>query len=360
MRHPLMDELDAARRRSIPGGGRRLLCLAVFTLCGAAAESLPALRADAKQVSVSGLSSGGFMAVQFHVAYSASVIGAGVVAGGPFYCAQNSSSIAVNNCMLPDADHPLPAVEALVAFTRAAEHAGAVDATAHLKNSRVWLFSGRKDVTVRQLVMNALHRYYLSFLPAAQITYVDTVDAGHAFPTVNFGGECAYTGTPFIDRCGIDGAGVLLQQIHGRLDAPGAASNTNLREFDQREFFEHDDAYSHSMRNTGFAYIPAACRAGGCRVHVAFHGCMQNVGTVGDSFVRHAGYNNWADTNRFIILYPQTISRYGPGFRPWRVSFVLNPKGCWDWWGYDSANYYRKDGPQMQAVMKMIQRLTGS
>ncbi|MFD1971870.1 hypothetical protein ACFSJ1_22785 [Trinickia caryophylli] len=52
-----------------------------------AAPPLPPLAADAKQVTVSGLSSGAFMAGQFGVAYSASIAGVGIVAGGPFYCA---------------------------------------------------------------------------------------------------------------------------------------------------------------------------------------------------------------------------------------------------------------------------------
>jgi len=52
-----------------------------------AQERLPALGADPGRVSVSGLSSGGFMAVQYDVAFSASTIGAGIVAGGPYNCA---------------------------------------------------------------------------------------------------------------------------------------------------------------------------------------------------------------------------------------------------------------------------------
>ena len=46
-------------------------------------DPLPAYGAEAAEVTVSGVSSGGFMAVQFHVAYSGSVKGAGVIAGGP-------------------------------------------------------------------------------------------------------------------------------------------------------------------------------------------------------------------------------------------------------------------------------------
>ena len=60
---------------------------AAMALCGVgsvhAAVNLPALKIDKTQTTVSGLSSGGFMAVQLHVAYSATFAkGAGVVAGG--------------------------------------------------------------------------------------------------------------------------------------------------------------------------------------------------------------------------------------------------------------------------------------
>lgn len=39
---------------------------------------------------VSGISAGGFMAVQFAVAFSASISGAGIFAGGPYWCAQDN------------------------------------------------------------------------------------------------------------------------------------------------------------------------------------------------------------------------------------------------------------------------------
>ena len=37
---------------------------------------------DTSLISVSGVSAGGYMAVQFHVAYSSSIMGAGIVAAG--------------------------------------------------------------------------------------------------------------------------------------------------------------------------------------------------------------------------------------------------------------------------------------
>src|SRR5215210_9286287 len=49
-------------------------------------QAIPKL--DRTAVTVSGLSSGGFFAHQFHVAFSKLVTGAGIIAGGPFRCVE--------------------------------------------------------------------------------------------------------------------------------------------------------------------------------------------------------------------------------------------------------------------------------
>jgi poly(3-hydroxybutyrate) depolymerase len=59
-----------------------LAALAFASSTSQAAAPLPALVIDTTQTTVSGLSSGAFMAVQMHVAYSATFhTGAGIVAG---------------------------------------------------------------------------------------------------------------------------------------------------------------------------------------------------------------------------------------------------------------------------------------
>src|SRR5947209_7978523 len=65
----------------------RFVVLLLWCSSSHAAPPLPALGIDTK-VTVSGLSSGGFMAAQFAVAFSASVRGVGVLAGGPYDCAE--------------------------------------------------------------------------------------------------------------------------------------------------------------------------------------------------------------------------------------------------------------------------------
>ena len=36
---------------------------------------------------------------------------------------------------------------------------------------------------------------------------------------------------------------------------------------------------------------------------------------------------------------------------------VVNPHGCWDWWGYSDIDYLGKDAPQIAAIWAMAQRL---
>src|SRR5690349_9690272 len=56
------------------------------------APPLSAYNADIKESSISGISSGAFMAVQFGVSWSSIVKGVGVIAGGPYYCAQGTAT----------------------------------------------------------------------------------------------------------------------------------------------------------------------------------------------------------------------------------------------------------------------------
>ena len=129
----------------------------------AAAEPLPRLGADLSRTPVSGISSGGYMAVQFHIAHSATVIGAGVLAAGPYYCAQGSVWTAVYNCMKPGMWTPLPALVLLETDTSVLARSGQIDATDNLK--RAWLFTGKREETVRPIVVEALKRYYECYVP---------------------------------------------------------------------------------------------------------------------------------------------------------------------------------------------------
>lgn len=335
-----------------------LFALALLaSFAGKAQDRLPALDADPTGVTVSGVSSGGYMAVQVHVAHSSAVNGAGILAAGPFYCAQGSVWTAYYNCMTPGSGTPLPEVRLLKAHAETFARTGLVDPIANVGRARVWLFSGTNDRTVDPAVVESLRRFYsLAGVAEAQIVLVRDRPAGHAMVTERAGGACPLTAPPFINDCDFDAAGELLKHLLGPLEPATAKETGRIVRFDQRPVAD-GDAYSIGMADSGFAYIPKVCETERCRVHVVFHGCRQNVEAIGERFVREAGYNRWADSNRLVVLYPQTIARNGWGVSGWRTSFIFNPRGCWDWWGYTGPQYANKSGPQVKAVKAMVDRL---
>jgi len=322
--------------------------LACAALAAAAAPGLPRLGADSQQTSVSGLSSGAFMAVQLQVAYSGSIVGAGVVAGGPYYCAANNMMFtAVCMGQVPFVP-PNPRLMASAAKVFAMEDQ--IDPLSNLKERRIYVFSGQQDSVVRPPAVRATVGFFRDVgVREENLAFVDDLPAGHALITAGFGNDCAANADPYISHCsqegrGYDQAGAILSHIYGPLSARAKEAKGALVEFNQREFA--DDM--SGLADTGFAYVPKGCKPSApCRVHVAIHGCKQSAESVGDKFYRHTGYNEWADGNRIVVLYPQAVKNI----------LISNPNGCWDWWGYTGPAYAAKDGTQMKAIMKMVDRL---
>lgn len=332
----------------------RLIALLVAGCSGAgAADRLPAFGADSATFTVSGVSAGGYMAVQMHVAHSSRITGVGALAAGPYYCAQGSISTAVNNCMTPGAWSPLPSAGVLKSHVERMAMEKRIDPPGYLSRGRAWLLWGTQDRTVSPEVVDGLARLYDLF--NTKLLVVKDKPAGHAMVTQNAGNACSASEPPFINDCDYDAAGELLRYLLGGLSPPAAKPQGRLIAFDQKAFAD-GNAYAISMADDGYAYVPNACETERCRVHVAFHGCRQGIGADGErvmraqraTFVREGGYNRWADTNRLIVLYPQVVARY------W---WVYNPRGCWDWWGYTGANYATREAAQIRAVMAMVERL---
>ena len=64
-----------------------------------------------------------------------------------------------------------------------------------------------------------------------------------------------------------------------------------------------------------------------CGLHIALHGCDMNSEIIADAFVTDSGYNEVAELNNIVIIYPQTTRT------------LTNPVGCWDIWGYTGDNF---------------------
>ncbi|KAJ8034857.1 hypothetical protein HOLleu_21871 [Holothuria leucospilota] len=183
-----------------------VLLFALEGTSNALTSPLGSYGADADQVSVSGVSSGAYMAVQVQVAFSKTIMGVGVVAGGPYYCAQADVLIALTACLQSPS---LINVELLQQFTRDEELKDRIDPVSNMENDTVYLYSGTEDISVVK----------------------------------------------------------------------------------------------------------------DCKVHVSLHGCRQGKSFLEDEYGLHTGYNEVADLNDIIVIYPQADA-----------SPVWNPNGCWDWY----------------------------
>ena len=95
--------------------------LASLAACGGAEDQSPAVEFDAalkNRITVSGVSAGGYMAVQAHVAFADKIGGAGVVAAGPYHCARGDVQVALANCMTGEGLSVEPLVAALLGASR--------------------------------------------------------------------------------------------------------------------------------------------------------------------------------------------------------------------------------------------------
>lgn len=107
------------------------------------------------------------------------------------------------------------------------------------------------------------------------------------------------------------------------------------------------------LENKGYAYIPKECENKECPVHMVYHGCGQSLSQINTTFIEFAGYNQVAEANDVIIVYPQA--------KPYKDENV-NTNGCFDYYGYTNDHgieeiYVSKDAPQMKATYGILEQL---
>ncbi|MDY0021820.1 extracellular catalytic domain type 2 short-chain-length polyhydroxyalkanoate depolymerase [Arenimonas caeni] len=307
---------------------------AVVSACAAGtAPPLPALDVDPDRIAVAGLSSGAYMATQVHLIHSDRLRGAALAAGGPYGCAGGSLETALGACMVGTPD-----VAALAATARERAGTGDIAPLSGLAGDAVYVLHGKADAVVSEEVSRAAGGLYAALSDEVGGVAIEADferDFPHLLPTVGQGVDCPLGGEPWLGRCGFDAAGAMMAHLFG--PAPGEAGEAagELRRFDQSAYVPADA--DPLLADEGYLYLPPACADGGrCGLLVVFHGCQQHAGNVGEAFVRDAGFNRWADVHGVAVLYPQARSSYLP----------LNPKACWDWWGYTGADYDTRRGAQ--------------
>lgn len=327
---------------------RKSITLAISVLALAACSEPPppqtesqSFNVDATRLTVSGISSGAYMAGQYHVAHSADVSGAGLIAGGPYYCATGSMNQGLGPCM----NGGDMGMDGLAEYARAQSAADTIDALTNLNGDSVWVFLGSNDNVIHPDVPAAAVEFYDQVADEIAVTTVNDVAAPHGMPTVVGDGACEEIVTPFLNNCGYDAAGELLKSITAITNERSDQADGELITVTQ------PGAAEAEMLDEALLFVPSACAAGeSCGLHIAFHGCQQSTAFVDDAFARTAGYNEWASNNDLLVLYPQvSSSRVAP----------INPLGCWDWWGYTGEEYATRSAAQISVVKALVDSLSG-
>lgn len=317
--------------------------------CADEAAPLPRLKLDPARVAVAGLSSGAYMATQVQMAYPEWFPSAALVAGGPFGCAAGRLDLALSTCM-----KGVPAPDAAALATRATQRAasGEIGALKDLAHGRVYVLHGKDDAVVSPVVAGAAAQFYEHLredTPALKSLQVHEDGArafAHNLPIAAAGDDCDKSVSPFLGHCGFDAAGEIFGQMFGKPARAAGAAKGELRRFNQDTY--RPDGADAFMASEGYIYLPPDCVAGKrCGLLVAFHGCKQNADTVGEAFVKDAGFNRWADVYDVAVLYPQTRASTAP----------LNPQACWDWWGYSGADYDSRQGVQLRWLVTAVKAL---
>jgi poly(3-hydroxybutyrate) depolymerase len=312
-----------------------------------AASTLGSYNVNPNTVTVAGVSSGGFMAVQLQVAYSKSIFGTAVIAGGAYYCAQGDITVALGACSTGIG----VSVPPLVSYSNSQASAGYIDPTSNIGGKPIYMFSGALDSVDHQLTMDDLYTYYESFTTKGKITYNKNTDAEHSWVTPDGANPCDLLLAPFLNNCGIDVEQTFLSLFYGTLNARNNGKlGGSFVQFDQNPYCPKGNCRAIDMDSTAWVFVPRNCATlEACRIVITLHGCLSNQQTIGTAFIKGSGINEWADTNNIIVVYPQAIASITP----------LNEFGCWDWWGYTNSNYALKGAPQMSAIMNEVNQLTG-
>ncbi|MBC7952446.1 MAG: hypothetical protein H7Z12_11595 [Rhodospirillaceae bacterium] len=349
---------------------------------GLEVKDLTKLRLE-PDVTISGVSSGGAMALQYAIAHAESVRGVGLVAAPGYDCAKGQISEAIGSCMCG-------APDAKAMLSSAVEKAKYEPGKAKALNT-AYVFHSLGDGTVRPSSGAATMKFLRAALPNGTVV-ADVGDAAEGTTLAEHGmlsgdgtDSCEGEGDTFVRACkspagkAKDMVGDMFKVLYGKPPAAAAAAGT-LYEFNQEPFIKavaktvtvvtpltdynpftrlHTRRDQFDMAPKGMVYVPAKCEAGGCKLHVALHGCKMSGKT---DFVTRTGYENWADRFGVVVVFPWLADYYSTLPKSTQSICTVNtsgaqhynPNSCWDWWGYLNTDYAVRKGPQQQVIEAIV------
>jgi len=222
---------------------------------------------------------------------------------------------------------------------------------------KIYLYRGTLDSIYAEETVVAVGKFFKNFVDPTQILEEYSIHSSHAWPTINFGTPCGVGGPMLIENCNYDGSGIMISKLSQYPLAPPATNPMgSLYSFDQTLYFP---TRYPGLSQTGYIYIPNSCLSTKvqCSLHIMFHGCTMYAEnpTMGLNFTQFNGINSWADSNKIIVLYPQSggyVNRRD--LTPAEQELI----GCYDSFGQTAEDFSFKSGPQMESVARMINAMS--
>ena len=324
-------------------------------------------------ITISGISAGAYMAVQLHIIYSKTFSGINIIAGGPFWCAKGEIQTAINECMNNGDNID---IDYLIYITKNTQNYNYIDNVNNIIDNKVWIMSAINDTVVNKSVVIKLQEYYQYF--KADIKTVFDIQGEHGQITDNYGSDCFYLGNPYILNCNYNSVEHGLNWVYQKQkkinnnklfikkfsknkfnnnDNNNLNDNNNnnnnylnyengrLIKFKQELFLSTIWNQEYGLNKYGYIYIPNYCYQNKCSLHIALHGCLMTLEDINTQFIEHSGYIEYANLYHIVILFPQAQKNR------------LNPKGCFDWWGYTGKDYASNIGIQPSFIKNIVDNL---
>lgn len=139
------------------------------------------------------------------------------------------------------------------------------------------LIPGLSDTVVVSQVVHSLQAYYSYFMDASRIETSYDVNSEHCLPTLDYGEACLTLSSPYLGKCGYDGAGAAFATLYG-----GSTLQSRVAAYDESRLFTFDQTpfivgKHTSIAEVGYIYVPKACEntkvsrcsetGAGCCVH---------------------------------------------------------------------------------------------
>jgi hypothetical protein len=290
---------------------------------------------DPSSITVSGLSSGGFMSTQLHVAFSDLFQGSAAIAGGPFDCSLQNTDVKTvkEQCMLGLASEKGYAyfyAQAVSLFSN-----GQIANLNNLKSKPVYIFNSADDQVIAPVlgfINNEFFTQLESKVTAEALLYPDSpgylVAHGMANNNPYFGlflseeigsvdpyTPCAPSGgqstpwylklisrgaDPWLYYCQYPDAITplpvtpastpekILKTLYGSIKPMGTPKDSGFFTLEQLPYAQMvdptiktvQDLNARGLNQNAFAYVPEFCQNinNTCKLHVALHGCQQFTG----------------------------------------------------------------------------------